>query len=175
MDPLTPFTCWGWSAPYRTTLRRCTHAGLVVPVRSKSGLGTTRRGGGLHRIEAVAAFCVEGRIRYGARWWCRNYSKNAVLVNDPDPFDGICAYCEDAGPSVYRCFGATGRLLYIGSTSQHLRRLTTHKTQSPWWPEVASTSRTRYPSIVEARIAERRAIKAELPLYNIVDKPVSAA
>jgi hypothetical protein len=41
-----------------------------------------------------------------------------------------------------------------------------HRTQTPWWPEVARVNKTGQPDIETARRVEIAAIRAEAPLYN---------
>lgn len=63
-------------------------------------------------------------------------------------------------------FGWAGELLYIGSTGTRLRRVKSHEARTAWWPEVAEVKVERFPTIFEARVAERLAIIVERPLYN---------
>ena len=69
--------------------------------------------------------------------------------------------------SVYRCFNADGVLLYVGSTRDVDRRMVQHKSNSHWFDCVASTNHEHHKSQDEMLRAERAAIKAERPLYNI--------
>lgn len=81
---------------------------------------------------------------------------------------------------LYRCYDAAGRLLYIGCTTNPRRRLALHR----------SSQRTRasrllqrymascqvdadvYPSEAAGRDAERVAIRAEQPLFNVQHRGV---
>lgn len=178
MDPLTEFTHWNRQAPYRTRGPRYDRNSLVVPVRTKTGLVASRRGGIAHLEAGVAAEYFRGFYNgMGARFICGKGSNNIAVLPNADAYGGVCIQCEDvaAGPAVYRCFDAVGVLLYIGSTESRLKRLAIHSTRTPWWPDVADVQVTRYPTIFEARGAERMAIVAENPLHNKLPKKKRAA
>jgi hypothetical protein len=73
---------------------------------------------------------------------------------------------------LYRVRDAQDALLYIGVTENLGERfLGGHQHSPPWWPDLAALSVTSYPSIAEARAAERDAIAAERPLWNIASQP----
>jgi hypothetical protein len=141
------------------------------PIRCATAFGTPRRRHGIvHRIrhaeqarmgEHGAAWCV-------ATWMCGGCSTDAVFVDDPESFGGICKRCEIAfsGAVVYRCHSADGHLLYIGSCVRWPSREALHRKQTPWWPEVARVDEVPHPDLPTARDAEKAAIKAEAPLYN---------
>lgn len=168
MDPLVDFICWRRDAPYFCVSGYTGRRVKVFPVRSKTGLVASRRSATAHLDAGVAATLERGRLRYGARFMCGGGSYVAGIIPDAKPYGGICAYCVDAvaGPGVYRCFNSFAALIYIGSAERVLSRLDGHKSRTPWWPEVADVQTTRYPTIFEARAAERLAINAESPLYN---------
>lgn len=66
---------------------------------------------------------------------------------------------------VYRLFG-DGRLFYIGSTNDLVRRLTEH---TGWWTEHVDRLRVQvFPELEVARAAERLAIQEEQPLINVI-------
>jgi biotin operon repressor/predicted GIY-YIG superfamily endonuclease len=71
--------------------------------------------------------------------------------------------------AVYRCFGADGRLLYIGTTGRFGRRLAAHA-EKIWFLEVRGITLEWYPDEVSAGAAERLAIHVEQPKYNITHK-----
>lgn len=75
--------------------------------------------------------------------------------------------------SVYRCFDAAGRLLYVGMTACVLRRMQEHRVKD-WWPRVASITVKHYPNRRTARNAERLAIVRERPEIN-ADPEAAAA
>lgn len=66
---------------------------------------------------------------------------------------------------VYRCFREDGTLLYVGATSNALRRVAEHASK-PWLSEVARIELKHFPCRAKALIEESRAIDAECPLYN---------
>lgn len=169
VHPLTPFAHQKRHAPYTF------NGALVTPVRSKSGLATSNRYGMVHMVDAadgVAALLAHGRIQYAARWLCSGRgATNAVLITDPEPYGPVCERCLDAkaGPTVYRCYDAQRRLLWIGSTKrfqQRIQSLPHDYDRRNWWHEVVDIQPERYPTISLARAAETRAIRAENPLYN---------
>jgi hypothetical protein len=71
---------------------------------------------------------------------------------------------------LYRFYDDAGHLLYIGMTDGPARRLAEHLRTQPWADEVAHWVRdsTGYSTPEQARSAERQAIWAERPRYNIV-------
>jgi hypothetical protein len=164
--PLVPFVFWKWPAPY--TWEGNTRDYRVVPVRCKSGIAMARKGATAHQATAVAALFHRGKAHYAARWTCGAGSTNVILLASADRHGGVCQRCQDtaAGPCVYRCFAAPGELLYIGSTNNRSLRIGSHRSQSPWWPEVADIQYQSFPTLTEARVAERLAIQAEQPARN---------
>ena len=170
MDPLTPFVYWREPAPYLAKPPKYWERAMVVPVNCKTGLVTSRTAssGIAHRDGGVAAVFKGGQARFGARWLCGGGSADVQILADAEAQGGVCPRCEDIalGPSVYRCFDAAGDLIYIGSSTAHLKRMQTHETQTSWWPEVADVTTRRFECITEARAAERLAILAEHPKYN---------
>ena len=168
IHPLTPFLRWHAEPPYSVEPPEFEWSAAVMPARSKTGLVTARRGGVAHVDRDLAVIFLGGRAQFAARFLCGSASVDAVILKDAADQGGVCAKCEDValGPCVYRCFNSAGRLIYIGSSEARLSRFQIHETQSPWWPEVAKTTDERYPTIFQARAAERLAIIAEMPLYN---------
>jgi predicted GIY-YIG superfamily endonuclease len=75
----------------------------------------------------------------------------------------------NAGPHIlYRCFNADRELLYIGITNDIDNRLRQHSRTAPWWKEFDSCSQDdRFEDRWTLERAERAAILAEEPLYNI--------
>jgi excinuclease UvrABC nuclease subunit len=69
--------------------------------------------------------------------------------------------------AVYRMFDEAGDLLYIGKSNQFMGRVHQHAETKGWWPEVANISITHYPCRCTAEDAERDAIVAEMPKYNV--------
>ncbi|HMG63535.1 MAG TPA: hypothetical protein VK599_11350, partial [Streptosporangiaceae bacterium] len=99
---------------------------------------------------------------------CGSMTTRGVVLSSWDDATTVCAVCEDAakGPSVYHCLNSAGYPVYIGSAVAALKRLKQHEQSSPWWPEVAGTRHEHFPTVPDARAAERLAIIAEKPLYN---------
>lgn len=160
--PLTPFVFHRHPAPYPTDY------GVVTAARSRTGIGVARHGSIAHRIARLATLFVDNRARFGAQWLCGSGTLDAILLADASQHGGICSRCEEAAhPVVYRCFDAARHLLYIGSTRRWSARRTLHITESPWWGEVAEVVCETFNSITEARLAERLAIQAEHPKYNV--------
>lgn len=72
---------------------------------------------------------------------------------------------------VYRFFNSAGDLLYIGTTEDFARRSAQHRALREWWPEVASHTIEEHSTRQAAEQAERAAIFAENPRYNVADHP----
>jgi predicted GIY-YIG superfamily endonuclease len=69
--------------------------------------------------------------------------------------------------ALYRFFDVEDRLLYIGITAGLPQRLMRHADGKPWWLQVAKITVEVMPGRAEVLAAERAAIRAERPLYNI--------
>jgi hypothetical protein len=69
--------------------------------------------------------------------------------------------------ALYRLFGADGELLYIGISDAFGRRWRDHAMSKPWWPDVRRQAIDWHPSREDAEAAEKAAIKAERPKYNV--------
>jgi hypothetical protein len=74
-----------------------------------------------------------------------------------------------AAQAVYRCFGTDGQLLYIGTTGHLGRRLAAHA-EKIWFLEVRAITFEWHPDEESALAAERIAIHAEQPKYNIAGR-----
>jgi predicted GIY-YIG superfamily endonuclease len=70
--------------------------------------------------------------------------------------------------ALYRFFADDGSLLYVGITWNIAARFPQHATEKPWWSEVANITIEAHPNRVAVLEAERQAISAESPRYNIV-------
>lgn len=77
--------------------------------------------------------------------------------------------------TLYRFFGADGRLLYVGITMRLPVRLEEHQEWQPWWAEVVGATMEHFTSRRGAERAELAAIAAERPAYNVVGSPLQAA
>lgn len=69
--------------------------------------------------------------------------------------------------AVYRMYGHSGELLYVG-VSGHLRRFDNHAVKR-WFPLVSRITLEWHQTEAAARVSERRAIQTERPRYNITD------
>lgn len=73
---------------------------------------------------------------------------------------------------LYRCFDSDGGLLYIGITGDPGNRFAVHECVTPWWLDVARIDQDGdHASRSELEEAERAAIRAEHPFYNVKDNP----
>ncbi len=68
---------------------------------------------------------------------------------------------------LYRLFGADGTLLYTGVSDDWTRRLRQHWQTKQWAVEILRVTLEIYPDRVAVLAAERKAIKAEKPQFNI--------
>lgn len=68
---------------------------------------------------------------------------------------------------LYRFFNERGRLLYVGITNSIPGRFTAHRNTKGWWSEVDNCKIEFWPSRPDLEEAERAAIAAEDPRYNI--------
>lgn len=75
---------------------------------------------------------------------------------------------------VYRCFNSDGDLLYVGQTTEGMRRLRQHEQDKSWWHEVETVTRQTCQSQEEMNEVELRAIREENPRYNIAGRPRKA-
>lgn len=75
--------------------------------------------------------------------------------------------------AVYRQFAADGRLLYVGCTSNPLRRMEVHASKSRWFREIARIEIEWFDSGDEALAAELEAIRTEGPVHNVRGVPHS--
>ena len=74
---------------------------------------------------------------------------------------------------VYRQWGYDGRLLYIGATADPEKRYHQHTLTTAWYHEIERVELTEYPTGPAAYAAEKAAIRAEAPKYNIKSNPVN--
>jgi predicted GIY-YIG superfamily endonuclease len=74
---------------------------------------------------------------------------------------------DDSTLTLYRCYDADDRLLYVGITSNLERRMQDHRQRRGW-----TNSMVRLETVVmpaeEARVEERIIVQTEAPLYNKV-------
>lgn len=69
---------------------------------------------------------------------------------------------------LYRMFDDAGVLLYIGISKDAFTRFSQHSKDKPWVDDVAKWTREKFSNRQAALIAEKKAIKSEHPLYNVV-------
>lgn len=69
--------------------------------------------------------------------------------------------------ALYRFYDAAGQLLYVGITGDAKARWRQHAKEKEWWPQVAHKRIAWFSSRDEAAVAERLAIVAEAPRFNI--------
>ncbi len=70
--------------------------------------------------------------------------------------------------ALYRFWGSSGTLLYIGLTLNPASRWANHIRDKPWWLEVHSITIEHFPDRQSVVDAEKAAIRAERPRYNVV-------
>lgn len=70
--------------------------------------------------------------------------------------------------ALYRLYDADGDLLYIGIGFNPVARYREHRKTKRWWPQVARREVTWYETRTAADMAEREAILAEDPRYNVL-------
>lgn len=73
--------------------------------------------------------------------------------------------------ALYRFYDRAGELLYVGITRDPGARWSRHAADKPWWHQVQRIAIEPMPDRAIALAAERDAIKAENPRYNIVHRP----
>jgi hypothetical protein len=142
-----------------------------LAVRCKIGIGANARtDGDAHYIPAdrVSGELVKGELLYViGRWLCTRIPPRRVVLLPADHGRTMCIHCEDhLHPTVYRCFGEGGELVYVGSSITRTRRLRQHRKYAPWWPLVADVRFEEFPTIADAFRAEQVAIRAEDPSHN---------
>jgi excinuclease UvrABC nuclease subunit len=69
--------------------------------------------------------------------------------------------------ALYRLFDAAGQLLYVGIATSPRTRWYAHREEKRWWPQVARESVEWFPSRTDAKAAEKTAIRAEAPVFNV--------
>lgn len=75
---------------------------------------------------------------------------------------------EDKIHALYRFFGHDDSLLYIGITMSPSQRWAKHADGKPWWTDVGRIIVEQHPNREAVLAAERAAIVAERPRYNVV-------
>jgi hypothetical protein len=80
----------------------------------------------------------------------------------------LIAELDAIGTALYRHFDHDGRLLYVGISLSAVTRTAQHRSRAPWFSQITRIEIEWHKSRSAAALAEKRAIKAERPLYNIV-------
>jgi predicted GIY-YIG superfamily endonuclease len=70
--------------------------------------------------------------------------------------------------AVYRFYDKQGALLYVGATRGPQARWRQHASKRAWWPDVARKTIRWYQAKDAALAAEKEAIRAECPRYNVM-------
>lgn len=68
---------------------------------------------------------------------------------------------------VYRFYGPSAALLYVGYTGNLEARMGFHRREKPWWPQVCAAVLEAHISRRAALVAELQAILNESPVHNI--------
>lgn len=69
---------------------------------------------------------------------------------------------------LYRHWNVDDQLLYVGISGTSLKRFVQHNSTSEWASQVVKITIERFPTRLEAQIAEVEAILAEKPLHNVL-------
>ena len=80
-----------------------------------------------------------------------------IMLNVPEP----------PPPTVYRCYAAGGKLLYVGKSCNICRRLSDHWSGSEWFQRVHTITLDYYEDAESAENAEVRAISEGCPENNV--------
>jgi hypothetical protein len=74
---------------------------------------------------------------------------------------------REAPHYVYRCYDASGLLLYVGCSMKPEERLKQHSFVYTWWTDrIARVDLEGFPDQAAGLAAEKRAIQSEHPFYN---------
>lgn len=77
--------------------------------------------------------------------------------------------------TLYRLYDSADDLLYIGIGGNPGRRFEQHRTEKPWWGDVARIALEHHPTRDAALKAELTAIRTENPRHNIAGRDPAAA
>lgn len=91
-----------------------------------------------------------------------------VDMSDVEPRSGRARAIRQSFDSthfVYECYDYTGHALYVGCSSNPMRRLSDHA-KKPWWHMVHEIRMTSYPNRVAGQTIELRLIHELEPQFN---------
>ena len=75
---------------------------------------------------------------------------------------------------LYRFYNAKGLLLYVGRSTNAIRRMCEHKSENiKWTHQVSLIKIVKFRSVKKAIKMEKDAIESECPVYNVLRKRVS--
>jgi hypothetical protein len=160
-------------------------ASLVMLRAARAGLGTPWLARVMLGLSVVATLAAN--IAYGARYGLTGSLlsgwpavafigsaemaigmvrrvRNAPVPEAPDPEQLLTG----TRTALYRLRNEAGELLYVGVSLAPDFRFYDHARLKDWWPEVCDKSVEWFDSRDDAFAAERAAIAAEQPKYNIV-------
>lgn len=120
-----------------------------------------------------APACPDDATRRDATVTTRLADSSDAYIAHRDQIRGwLCLpWSEMPGTWLYRIYDANDGLLYIGASGHLGPRLNNHRLHKPWWPEVDRILAVMVGPEHEALAAERAAIRAEMPRYNVRSKP----
>lgn len=72
---------------------------------------------------------------------------------------------------LYRMYDAARRLLYVGITMNVAGRMAEHRGEKHWWSDIATIELQHFTSRKAVERAEREAIRAERPAFNVMHVP----
>lgn len=116
-----------------------------------------------------------GRVNF--KWAKVAIIKNGkvVLCDTAEELNANSVSIRKGTPTrLYRWFSQDGTLLYIGISKNLRQRVKAHDKASAWIGEASVMTVEHYPNRQAALLAERKAIRAESPLHNVVHNRCSA-
>lgn len=78
---------------------------------------------------------------------------------------------ETSGATVYRCYDKRDRLLYVGWSTNVATRLKHHRYRTKWGKRIARHTEQYYECRSDAGKEEKRAIREERPVHNVLGHP----
>lgn len=150
--------------PGRTITRTTAKGSFAVATREMPG----RR---VHLIARAASIWAFGQFDgFMATTRCaRRLVSVSIHSEAPDQFElcDDCALADFSGHCVYHLFDRADALLYIGCTGNLWGRVASHAGSSAFWPLVARITHESFPDRPSALAAEKQAIAANQPPFNL--------